>query len=75
MKNLRNFHDIFRKDVIYDKVTKKQGFKLSLEYIFLEKPQAGFKFMQHNLWTKDFHLSIKLRVYVKVGMGRGEPKF
>ena len=42
LSDLRNFNDIFRKDVTYDniKIKKKQGLILSLEDIFLEKPSA-----------------------------------
>ena len=43
MNQLRNFNDIFRKDVTYDNVTKNQGFTLTLEDTFLEKQQDGLK--------------------------------
>ena len=41
---MRNFNEIFRKDVTYDntKSHKSQGFTLSLEDTFFEKPQRGF---------------------------------
>ena len=41
LNDLSNFNKIFRKDVTYDNIKshKKQGFTLSLEDIFLEKPQ------------------------------------
>ena len=43
LNKLRNFNEIFRKDVTYDniKVTKSQDFSLSLEDTLLEKPQGG----------------------------------
>ena len=39
---MRNFNEIFKKNVTYDnmKTNKKQSFTLSLEYTFLEKPGA-----------------------------------
>ena len=42
---MRNFNEIFRKDVTYEilKITKNQGFTLSLENTFLKKPQRGVK--------------------------------
>ena len=42
LSDFRIFNDIFRKDVTYDnlKLTKKQGFNLSLENTFLEKEQG-----------------------------------
>ena len=42
MNDLRNFNEIFRKDMAYDniKATKNQGFNLSVENTFLEKPQG-----------------------------------
>ena len=42
MNDLRNFNEIFRKDLTYDnnKSHKKQGFPLSLEDTFFEKPQG-----------------------------------
>ena len=42
LNDMMNFNEIFRKIVIYDtKVTKNQGFTLSLEHIILEKPQGS----------------------------------
>ena len=43
LNKLRNFNEIFRKDVNYDdiKSNKNQVLTLSLEDMFLEKPQAG----------------------------------
>ena len=42
LNDMMNFNEIFRKTVIYDiKVTKNQGFTLSLEHIILEKPQGS----------------------------------
>ena len=41
---MRNFNEIFRKDVTYDNIKshkKNQGFTLSLEDTFLEKQQGG----------------------------------
>ena len=45
----RNFNEIVRKDwlMIILKVTKTQGFTLSLEDTFLEKPQEGGQ-IDHN---------------------------
>ena len=42
LNDLRNFNEIFRKDVTYDniKVTKNQGFTISLEDTFFKKPQG-----------------------------------
>ena len=42
LKDFRNFNEVFRKDVTYDNIKshKKQGFALSLENTFLEKPQG-----------------------------------
>ena len=40
LNNFRNFHEIFRKDVIF-KSHKRPGFNTSLEDIFFEKPQKG----------------------------------
>ena len=40
LNNLKNFNEIFKKDVTYDNIKspkKKQGFTLSLEDAFLEK--------------------------------------
>ena len=37
LNDLKNFNEIFRKDVTYDNITKNQGFTLSLEDTFLEK--------------------------------------
>ena len=44
MNDLRNFNEIFRKDMTYDntKSHKSQGFTLSLEDTFFKKPQRGF---------------------------------
>ena len=41
--DLRNFKEIFRKDVPHDKIKshKKLGDHLSLEDTFFEKPQGG----------------------------------
>ena len=38
-----NVNEVFRKDVPYKNIKshRKQGFPLSLEYTFLEKPQGG----------------------------------
>ena len=43
LNKLRNFNEIFRKDVTYDdiKSSKNQVLTFSLEDTFLEKPQAG----------------------------------
>ena len=43
LNKLRNFNEIFRKDVTYDdiKSNKNQVLTFSLEDTFLEKPQAG----------------------------------
>ena len=42
LNNMMNFNEISWKIVIYDiKVTKNQGFTLSLENIILEKPQGS----------------------------------
>ena len=43
LNKLRNFNEIFRKDVTYDhiKSNKNQVLTLSLEDMFLEKPQVG----------------------------------
>ena len=43
LNKLRNFNEIFRKDVTYDdiKSNKNQVLIFSLEDTFLEKPQAG----------------------------------
>ena len=42
LNDMMNFNEIFRKTVIYDiKVTKNQGFTLSLEHIILKKPQGS----------------------------------
>ena len=40
LNDLRNFNEVFRKDVTYIilKVTKNQGFHLSLEVSFFGKP-------------------------------------
>ena len=46
LNNLRNFNDIFRKDVAYDNIKsdKKLAFSpLSREVTFLKKPQQGGK--------------------------------
>ena len=46
LNNLRNFNDIFRKDVAYDNIKsdKKLAFSpLSREATFLKKPQQGGK--------------------------------
>ena len=40
MNGLRNFNEIFRKDVTYDNI-KKQGFIVSLEDTVWEKPYGG----------------------------------
>ena len=42
MNELRNFNEIFKKNVTYDnmKTNNKQSFTLSLENTFLEKPGA-----------------------------------
>ena len=41
--HLRNFNEIFRKDVTYNNIKshKNEGFTLSLEDTFLEKSQDG----------------------------------
>ena len=44
MSDRKNLNEIFGKDVTYDNIKslkKKQGFTLSLEDTFLEKPQGG----------------------------------
>ena len=40
---MRNFCEIFKKDVTYDNIKShtKQGFTFFLEDTFLEKPQGG----------------------------------
>ena len=45
LNDFRNFNEIFRNVVTLKilKVTKKQGFTLSLENMFLEKSQVGVK--------------------------------
>ena len=40
LSDLRNFNDIFRKDVTYDNIKiKKKGLILSLKDTFLKKPE------------------------------------
>ena len=43
LSDFRNFNEIFSKEVTYDniKVTKNQGFNLSLEHAVFEKPESG----------------------------------
>ena len=43
LNNSRDFNEIFRKDVTYDKVKshRKQGFTLSSEGVFFETPYGG----------------------------------
>ena len=43
LNDKRTLNEIFRKDVTYDNIKshKKQGFTLSSEDTFLEKPQGG----------------------------------
>ena len=43
MNDLRNFNEIFRKDVTYDNI-KKQAFTVSLEDTVWEKPYGGVNF-------------------------------
>ena len=50
LNDKRTLNEIFRKDVTYDNVKshKKQGFTLSSEDTFLEKPQGGgHKYIWH----------------------------
>ena len=46
LNDLRNFNEIFRKDVTYDNIKghKKQVFTLPLEDTFFEKPQGESPF-------------------------------
>ena len=54
---MRNFNKIFRKDVTYDNnVTKNQGFTLSIEVTFFEKPYGS-----QNDPTSRFKAKIRVR--------------
>ena len=74
LNDLSNFNEIFRKDVIYNniksQVTKKQGFTLSSEHTFLEKPHycpppppppSPSLFRVDDIWPKQIYHSFLLR--------------
>ena len=74
---MRNFNEIFRKDVTYDNIKshKKPGFHLSVEDTFFEKPQRGGQIDLPSRFVVNAHDNIVISKFFKAKMTGYSDKF